>query len=230
MFGIRHFVALGMVASAFLPPYWALLPAAALTLPSFLSWCGRSLGLIEEPTLKEIRRGRHTARIEGDFVVFQIGAKWNGPSPLNSTFKTIGDAFVGMVKELEAAPDSWGYLGSETCLGTDMNGPSLVTIMYWRSFEQLTNFARGTNSLHFPAWKFLMEQGRKNPSVGFWHETYIVAHAQYENVYINMAPMGLSNCLHTTTVPATGHLASAKGRAGITKGEDYVVENGKPDY
>ncbi|KXS17222.1 hypothetical protein M427DRAFT_154012 [Gonapodya prolifera JEL478] len=230
LLSISHFVAVGMIATAFIPPLWSLAVAGALILPSFVPWAARVAGLLQEPKLKEVRVGRHTTRIEGDFVVFMIGAKWNGPNPINPVFKQIGEAFTGMMEQLKAAPDVWGYLGSESYLGMDTNGPSICNVIYWRSFDHLTTFARSRDSRHFPAWKFLMEHGRKNPAVGFWHESYMVKAGQYENIYANMAPMGLGNCLHTETLPAKGHMSSAKGRAGMTKGEDYVTELGKPDY
>src|SRR3712207_4305739 len=92
-------------------------------------------------------RGRHTATIEGDFVVFLIGMRVNKPHRVREWWP-VATAMRPMVKELEARPEM-GMLSAS--FGFFYGGPSLV--QFWRSFEHLERFARDPDSLHLPAWK-----------------------------------------------------------------------------
>jgi hypothetical protein len=69
---------------------------------------------------------RHTAKIEGDFVVFLIGARIVKPWRLLSMIP-VGKAMQAMMKELEGHPEL-GYLGQE-----QWNGRTSIQVQYWRS-------------------------------------------------------------------------------------------------
>ena len=129
--------------------------------------------------------GRHSASLDGDFVVFLIGTRLNRPWKLRRTLFVLG-AMRPMVKQLEADPDS-GLLRAE--FGWMFGGPALV--QYWRSFDHLDRFARDPGMLHLPAWKRFNQLVRGSGDVGIWHETYRVRAGEYEAIYGNMPQVGL---------------------------------------
>jgi hypothetical protein len=133
-----------------------------------------------------IHKGRHAARIEGDFVVFLIGMRINKPWKPHR-WLPVFVAMPRMVKDLERDPAS-GFLGAT--LGLWTTGPSLV--QYWRSFEDLERFARDPQSRHLPAWKSFNKIVRGSGDVGIWHETYRVRAGEYEAIYGNMPRIGLA--------------------------------------
>src|SRR6266540_4258588 len=89
---------------------------------------------------------RHTAKIEGDFVVFLIGAYVAKPWRLITAIK-VARAMSRMVKELEANPQL-GYLGQEQWAGR-----TGIQVQYWRSRQHLMDYARARDSQHLPAWR-----------------------------------------------------------------------------
>jgi hypothetical protein len=141
------------------------------------------------------------AQIEGDFVVFLIGARINKPWKLHK-WLPVFLAMPRMLKELKARPQS-GFLGA-------IFAPNVI-VQYWRSFEHLEAYARSRDGQHWPAWvAFNKRFGNSRGDVGIWHETYLVSAGQYESVYSGMPPIGLGQA--ATLVPATGHRESARGR------------------
>lgn len=130
--------------------------------------------------------GRHTARIEGDFVVFLIGIRINKPWQPRRWLPAF-TAMPPMVAELQAQPSS-GLLGAH--YGWMFGGPMLV--QYWRSFEQLEAYARDADARHLPAWTRYNRRIRGTNAVGVYHETYRVAAGAYEAVYVDLPRMGLA--------------------------------------
>lgn len=157
---------------------------------------------------------RMSAKIDGDFVVFLIGAQLNQWWRLHD-FKWVGDAMRSMIAELEKRPES-GFLGCE-------NWVSLrpVMIQYWRSPEHLIAYARNRDATHYPVWVQFNKELAKRTSVGIWHETYLVPAGNYECVYNNMPAFGLGKV--ATALDATGKSTSASGRLGKTDGTDAPV-------
>ena len=156
--------------------------------------------------------GRMSAEIEGDFVVFLIGARVNRlwKLPKYAWFMT---AMPKMIKELEARPES-GFLGWQAL------GPFNM-VQYWRSLPQLVAYARAKDATHFPNWVRFNRDIGQNGDIGIWHETYLVKAGQYEAIYGNMPPFGLGKI--TTTIAAEGQQRTAQGRLGLTQGEDAPV-------
>lgn len=135
-----------------------------------------------------IYHGRYTAQIEGDFVVFLIGARFR----LRDAFraKWLGDAMNEMQQELFARPET-GFLGGKNYLSFFPMETLLVS--YWRSFDHLEHFSRSRDEAHYPAWmRFYKEIGYKD-RIGIWHETYMVRAGEYECIYGNMPKSGLGN-------------------------------------
>jgi len=148
-----------------------------------------------------IHKQRMTAQIDGDFVVFLIGARLNKPWKIHK-WLPVALAMPRMLKELAAQPDS-GFLGCQQFLG--------VIVQYWRSFEHLERYARNRDSQHWPAWvAFNKKVGVASGDVGIWHETYRVSQGQYEAIYGAMPAFGLGKV--GRLVPIGGAAETARGR------------------
>lgn len=143
-----------------------------------------------------IYHGRHTAHIEGDFVVFLIGAHFKMRDLFRA--KWIGDSFYEMQTDLAARPDS-GFLGGKNYFRVFPIEAILVS--YWRSFDHLEHFSRSRDELHYPAWlRFYKDVGLKS-DIGIWHETYMIRAGEYECIYGNMPKFGLGNAREVTHMP-----------------------------
>ncbi len=127
--------------------------------------------------------GRQTAEIDGDFVVFLIGARFDALHPVR-TFNDLGGrrGMRHMLQYLVAHPER-GLLGFE------MGLPTIV--QYWRSFEHLERFARDESDPHLQVWRDYWRRVGKQPRTGIWHETFLVRAGEYEAIYGNMPPHGL---------------------------------------
>jgi Domain of unknown function (DUF4188) len=151
-----------------------------------------------------IHPGRFAARIEGPFVVFLIGFRINRFFAFNK-WLPVAKAMGPMLSELYANPQL-GFLGGHSSL----LWPGVAMTQYWRSFNQLVDYAQSKTATHLPAWKAFNQSVGSDGTVGIWHETYQVAAGQYECVYANMPPFGLA--LVGDHEPATGHLRDARAR------------------
>ena len=157
---------------------------------------------------------RMTAQIEGEFVIFLIGARINKWWKLNQ-FKWVGDAMSAMIAELEQRPES-GFLGKESWFGR-----TTMMVQYWRSMDQLMAYARNRDAAHFPAWVRFNKEIGSNGDIGIWHETYLVKPGQYECIYNNMPAFGLARV--AGALPAEANRLTARGRLGHTRGDDAAV-------
>ena len=144
---------------------------------------------------------RMMAEIEGDFAVFLIGMKLRKPWRLHR-WVPLALAMGRMLRELRESSDS-GFLGATLGLP--------VTVVYWRSYDQLEAWARSPGGSHWKAMaafnRSLVETGG---DVGFWHETFLIRHGQYEAVYSGMPPFGLGAA--SRLVPVAPGCASARAR------------------
>lgn len=147
---------------------------------------------------------RMCAQVEGDFVVFLIGAR------INHLWKfwkwwPVATAMPRMLAELSCNPDM-GLMNYYICLGP--HGPVLV--QYWRSFDALEAYAKARESEHLPAWAAFNRSVGSNGDVGIWHETYRIQAGAYESVYNNMPAFGLGQA--GKLVEARGARQSARQR------------------
>ncbi|MCE5291686.1 MAG: DUF4188 domain-containing protein [Nocardiaceae bacterium] len=133
-----------------------------------------------------INKGRHTARIEGDFVVFLIGARINWRNPIQSLRDLGGFKFgmPGMLKYLTEHPEK-GLLAYEQPGGT-------TVIQYCRSFAHLEAFSKDKNDPHYQSWRNYWKRVGKSDRTGIWHETFLVRAGEYEAIYGNMPTHGLA--------------------------------------
>ena len=151
---------------------------------------------------------RMTVEIDGDFVVFLIGARLQVQRPLRS-FRDLGGrrGMKHMLDYLMAHPDK-GLLAYE------MGIPTIV--QYWRSFEHLEAFARNQDDPHLGAWRNYWRRVGRSDRTGIWHETFLVRAGEYEAVYWNMAPHGLGKA--GRLVP-TSESSRARSRIGVPAGQ-----------
>jgi hypothetical protein len=148
-----------------------------------------------------IFQGRHSARIEGDFVVFLIGMRINKPWKVHR-WLPVAAAMPKMIRELSRDPES-GFLGARPGF--------LTSVQYWRSFEHLERFARDPGARHLPAWRAFNQQVGRSGDVGIWHETYRVRAGEYEAMYGNMPRIGLGSAAEHVPLGSTSTAARRIG-------------------
>lgn len=152
--------------------------------------------------MAEVRQGRWTAEIDGDFVVFIIGARLNSKLQAVRALIDLGGrrGMNHMLRYLTEHPEK-GLLGYENM--------GFTVIQYWRSFEHLEAFAKNTDDPHLEVWRSYWRRVGKSTRTGIWHETYLVRAGEYEAIYGNMPPHGLGKA--ATLVPAAESV-DARGR------------------
>ena len=160
--------------------------------------------------MTEVKQGRWTAEIEGDFVVFIIGARVNKPWQLLRILQDLGGrrGMGHMLKYLTEHPEK-GLLGYETM--------GIVNVQYWRSFEHLEAFARDQDDPHLATWRNYWKRVGKDDRAGIWHETFLVRDGEYEAVYGNMPPRGLGKA---TSLVRLSESSRARGRLKAAPAEE----------
>ncbi|QQE75533.1 DUF4188 domain-containing protein [Brevibacillus composti] len=149
--------------------------------------------------------GRHTAEMEGPFVVFVIGLHINNWLAVHQWLPII-QAMNRMLRELYQNREL-GFLDAAFFWG----GRGPVMIQYWRSYDQLEQYARGS-AAHLNAWRDFNKKAARMGKVGFFHETYLVEDGRYECMYVNMPVYGLAKA--GKHVPAVGARETARRRLG----------------
>lgn len=157
---------------------------------------------------------RATAQLDGEFVVFLIGARINKPWAIHK-WLPVALAMPKMIRELEQNPEL-GFLGYE-----QYGGRTTLMLQYWRSLDHLLAYARARDSEHLPGWRNYNERVRKSGVVGVWHETYVIKPGAYENVYVQMPPFGLARIAqkHGKYAALQGGQGSARGRLAAASSE-----------
>jgi hypothetical protein len=150
-----------------------------------------------------IIKDRMSAQLDGDFVVFLIGMRFNQLWKIHKWLPVMF-AMGKMLKELYANP-SLGLLHHEMGFSR-----TFILVQYWRSMDQLMNYAKSKESEHLPAWGNFNRSIGTDGSVGIWHETYSASRGTYENIYVNMPPFGLGKAGVLEKVQ--GKRESARGR------------------
>ncbi|KAI9345336.1 hypothetical protein BDR26DRAFT_856778 [Obelidium mucronatum] len=211
---------LSLIAASLFPRKVGLLLGIAIIAYPVGKLILQSTKVIPHKRQDDVRKGRHTAKIDGDFVVFLIGARYNSPT-LSNDFKEMGEAMSEMVKELEASdPEKSGFLGVENYWGDPATGSTTLQVQFWRSAEHLHDWSVSKMSAHYSPWKKTMTITRKNPDLGIWHETFIVRNGEYEAIYVNMPPIGLGRA--TELEPVSKSHVSMMQRLGRPEGENNV--------
>jgi len=135
--------------------------------------------------MTNIHQQRMTAVVDGDFVVFLIGLRINKPWKIHR-WLPVFMAMPTMLKELYRNPDL-GFVHQESWFGR-----TTIMVQYWRSLEQLEQYAKNQSLNHLPAWAAFNKKIGSNGDVGIWHETYLCQQGSHQSVYNNMPRFGLA--------------------------------------
>jgi hypothetical protein len=147
---------------------------------------------------------------DDEFVVFHIGLRINA---LWKVHRWLPISLIAprMVRELASDPDS-GLLEDRTTLGPGIQNVGFV--QYWDFFEDLRDYTRDSDRLHFPARQEHYEDGSKeDAAVGIWHETYLVDPGGCETVYNNMPPFGWQRAKQPRS--SRPQISTIRRRAGL---------------
>lgn len=154
--------------------------------------------------MSKVHPGRHTAQIEGDFVVFVIGMRINKLWKVHQ-WVPVARAMGPMLKTLFEHPEK-GMLGASSSWA----GRQITLIQYWRSFDHLERFAKDRDDPHLEPWRRFNQKVGSSGDVGVFHETYRVAAGDYECIYANMPEMGLAKAATHLPVARRGDTARAR--------------------
>jgi hypothetical protein len=163
----------------------------------------------------DVKSGRFTANIDGDFVVFLIGMRFNRPGKVWKWLPVV-QAMPKMLRALGEHPEL-GCLGYQQWFGR-----TTILVQYWRDFDSLDRFARDTALPHLAPWREFNKRVRNSGDVGIWHETYKVRAGEYEAIYANMPIFGLAKAAASVAVDA--RTQSAAARIGATENVEPAVE------
>lgn len=131
-----------------------------------------------------ILRERLTATVEGEFVIFLIGMRFNNLLKIHKWLPIVR-AMPRMIDELSRQPEL-GFIHAETWVAR-----TTILVQYWQSMDQLLAYAKNKDAAHLPAWRAFNKSIGTDGSVGIWHETYSVSPGGHESMYVNMPPFGL---------------------------------------
>jgi hypothetical protein len=141
-------------------------------------------------------KGRYTAQIDGDFVLFLIGMRINNLLAVHKWVPTVL-AMPRMLRELKRQPEL-GLLHYEVYL----SGLTILVVQYWRSFEQLHSYSHAKDFSHLPAWGAFNRRARGNSAVGIYHETFMVSADGHESIFVNLPRRGLARAGQAVAVSA----------------------------
>lgn len=111
----------------------------------------------------EVAGRRMTVEIDGDFVVFLIGARFDMLHLARSLVDLGGRrGMKHMLDYLVARPE-------KGLLAYQLGIPTIV--QYWRSFEQLEAFAKDRDDPHLDLWRKYWRRVGRTDRTGIWHET-----------------------------------------------------------
>lgn len=136
--------------------------------------------------MTKVHPGRYTATMEGDFVVFVIGMRFNKLWKVHQ-WLPVFTAMPKMLAALKRDPDK-GMLSARMMWA----GRTITMIQYWRTFDHLEKFSRDSADPHLAPWRRYNQKVAKTGDVGVFHETYKIGPGHYECVYANMPAMGLA--------------------------------------
>ncbi|KAI9877777.1 MAG: hypothetical protein M1830_000492 [Pleopsidium flavum] len=235
--------------------FYALLPAFAILAFRIGDVLLMTFGLKRNQYMNGVIAGKFSAQIpdtngkfsanpaDSQVCVMILGVRSNHPLGMfGPGYKEIADYFKNMVKELEANPEEYGFLGMSSWLnfGDRAASNEIMTVSYYRSAAHLHHFARGPS--HRAGWDWWNKMVKEHPYLGIMHEVYAVPKQGWESVYINYHPTGLGKfgntleMLHrqeaesranadTFAVAATTHIA--KGTEGNNTWVSPIVDSRK---
>ena len=162
-----------------------------------------------------VNPGRYTADLQGDFVVFVIGMRFNKPLKIRKWWP-VATAMPKMLRTL-GEHHELGCRGPHQWIGR-----TTILLQYWQDFESLERFARDRDRPHLKPWRRFNRAVRASGDVGVWPETYRVRSGEYETIYSNMPTFGLAASSRLVTVAQKANSAAA--RIGATTADAPAVE------
>src|SRR5260370_13289668 len=130
-----------------------------------------------------------TAWRQEPFCLFLIGRRSNRLLKAQKRW-AVFSAMPRIMQELYQHPELGFISGHFWC------GRTTIAVQYWKSFEALTRYAKRPDLAHLPAWAQFRRNIANSGDVGIWHETYLIAPGQYENIYHTMPTFGLGQASH----------------------------------
>ena len=110
-----------------------------------------------------------------------------------------------MLQQCEDKADVNGFMGMSTWIsaGERATNNELSTISYWRSVEDIHNFA--LSPVHRDAWNWWNDTVSKHKLVGIMHEIFALPERHgWEGIYINYQPTGLGATTRVVEAPEKG--------------------------
>ncbi|KAF2030782.1 hypothetical protein EK21DRAFT_111653 [Setomelanomma holmii] len=220
-----------LVAS--LPLNVALLPPITLLLFRFIRGYLIANNILPNSVAKEVILGRQTWQIPSEdntvvakpssdsIVVLVLTASWTHPNGRFSPgSQKVGEYFIDMWKDAAENREKYGFLGNTPGLTTaddgvrqDTKGTTTVYLSYWKTLEGLHKFAHGNVHMQCQMW-WDRTAMKEFPHIGVGHEVYEVPAGNWENVYHNFRPFGISNAEYP--VSSKGNEAT-EGEEGKTQ-------------
>jgi hypothetical protein len=112
-------------------------------------------------------------------------------------------------------------------VGCIMGNPrSARHLAHGKTLSNESNTGIKEDLAHLPAWAQFRRNIGNSGDVGIWHETYLIAPGQYENIYHNMPTFGLGQA--SQLVEASGRLESAEGRVSPVTGHSRADQESPP--
>lgn len=146
--------------------------------------------------MAQVHPGRFIAPADRDVTVFLIGMRFNKLHRVDAWWPVV-TAMPRMLRYLESTPEA-GLLGYHSWFGR-----TTLIVSYWRDARSLQAFATDRDAPHLEPWRRFMRRVGSSPTVGIWHETYVVPGGRHENIYANMPVFGLAK--------AIGHVQVGRG-------------------
>ena len=133
-----------------------------------------------------VHKGRYTAAIDGDFVVFLIGMRDQPPVEA-------AQVAAGVRRDAaHAALARRAPRGRACSAGAAPGSRDPRSCSTGAASRTSTASPAPPASRHLQAWKHFNAAVRASGDVGIWHETYKVRAGEYEAVYGNMPRIGLA--------------------------------------
>ncbi|EKD21200.1 putative transcriptional regulator [Drepanopeziza brunnea f. sp. 'multigermtubi' MB_m1] len=202
-----------------IPRFYSVGPAVALLLFRIIKTFLITYNIIPNPYMTNAILQKSTAQprdLNGNFTgpgkqkvaVMFLGAKSNHPlGVFEPGFARVGGFLKKMTEELNGAEtqDS-GFLGQSATTRTDANGTTeRILISYWRSLQDIHNFAYGPT--HLAAWRWWNSSLKSLDHVGIMHEVYEADAGMWEGLYVNFQPTLLGS---TTYLKKDGKLVGGE--------------------
>lgn len=225
------------------PRVWALLPTILILLARFSENLAITFKFKSNPYLTDVIQkrfatvipdadGNISAQPASDKVAILIlSLKINHPLGLFApNVAGINEWQGGMMKELDKDAKTNGFLAQTTYQGRDSRGaPEIMLLSYWRSVEDIHNYAEGPLHRKALAWWEKMTKAQGMEHIGISHEIFEAPASRWEALQMNSQParMGLMSFFKKgdkemggtvedewmgAIVPATGKWKSSRGR------------------